>query len=120
MGVACFYSSASRVVQFWGNRAHNFNLDTSWLLPISYPTRANGIIVKIKFSTSDNACFHPSVCCVVARKGNDQWRLLWTSSMKFCDTCHLFSTRRVKTFSSSFDISTGFENLVPEVFVAVK
>ena len=113
MGVACFYSSAPRVVQFRGNRAHNFNLDTSWLLPISYPTRANGIIVKIKFSTSDNACFHPSVCCVAAREGNDQWRLFWTSSMKFCDTC-------VKKFSSSFEISTGFENLVPDVFVAVK
>ena len=45
------------------------------ILPISYPTKANGIIVEIKFSTSDNACFHPFVCCVAAREGNDQWRM---------------------------------------------
>ena len=64
----------------------------SQLLPISYPTRTKGVIVLLT-SQPQIKLFWPLVRWAATSRGNDQ-RLLWTSSMNFCNTSHLSSSRQ--------------------------
>ena len=80
----------------------------SQLLPISYPTRTNGVIVLLT-SQPQIKLFWPLVCWAATSRGNDK-RLLRTSSMNFCNTRHLSSSRQANfkvTLYSFFGRATG-------------
>ena len=71
----------------------------SWLFPISYLTRANGIIIALvnsqpsvllNFKNSVSSRPGTKICCAAASEGNDQWRL-FDELM-----CHLSSAQKCK------------------------